>query len=492
MSTRVIEEALTFDDVLLVPQYSDFLPRDADVSTQFTRRIRLNVPLASAAMDTVTESETAICMARQGGIGVVHKNMSVERQAAEVRKVKKSESGMIVDPITVSPTDTLESVVALMRQHNISGVPVVKGRRPVGIVTNRDLRFQKDLSLRVDEVMTRELVTAPVGIAMSEAQDILNEHRIEKLLLVDGEGELEGLITVKDIEMRETFPRAAKDSSQRLLVAAAVSVGEDREERIDALVQAGVDVLVVDTAHGHSERVLQTVRWVKDTYDVEVVAGNVATSDATRALIEAGADAVKVGIGPGSICTTRIVAGVGVPQVSAIMACSEAARSAGVPIVADGGVKYSGDIVKAIASGANAVMIGSLFAGTAESPGDVVLYQGRSYKVYRGMGSLGAMSHGSGDRYGQDGIREEQKLVPEGIEGMVAFRGPLADNLFQLIGGLQAGMGYCGTRTIDALRTKAKFVRITNAGLRESHVHDVYVTKEAPNYKSVGSFERLG
>lgn len=492
MKVTEITEYLTFDDVLLVPAYSDFLPKDADVSTQLTRTIRLNIPLLSAAMDTVTESETAICMARHGGIGVIHKNMTPAQQAAEVKKVKKSESGMVVNPITVPPTATLQSVVDVMRQHNISGVPVVEGRRAVGIVTNRDLRFQTDLTRPVTEVMTSKLVTGPVGISMTDAEALLHRHRIEKLLLVDANGDLEGLITVKDIEKRQTFPFAAKDSFERLLVAAAVGVGADRDERVDALVAAGCDLLVMDTAHGHSARVLESVRWVKDRYDVQVIAGNVATSEAVRALAGAGADGVKVGIGPGSICTTRVVAGVGVPQVGALLDCAVASRETGVPIIADGGIKYSGDIVKALAAGANAIMIGSLFAGTAESPGDVVLYQGRSYKVYRGMGSLGAMARGSGDRYGQDGVREEQKMVPEGIEGMVAFRGPLADNVFQLIGGLRAGMGYCGTRTIDELHERARFVRITNAGLRESHVHDVYVTKEAPNYKSISSFERLG
>jgi len=492
MTVREIPEYLTFDDVLLKPRYSDFLPRDADTSTRLTRNVRLNIPLLSAAMDTVTEAEAAICMARHGGIGVVHKNLSPDQQADEVRKVKKSESGMVVNPITVSPSQILADVVALMRQHNISGVPVVEGRRAVGILTNRDLRFETDLSRQVSDVMTRELVTAQVGISMEDATALLGKHRIEKLLLVNASGDLEGLITVKDIEKRENFPNAAKDATGRLLVAAAVSVGADREERITALVNAGVDVLVVDTAHGHSKGVLDTVSWIKKTFGTEIIAGNVATGDAVRALAEAGADAVKVGIGPGSICTTRVVAGVGVPQVGAIMDCARAGDEVGVPIVADGGIKYSGDIVKAIAAGASTVMIGSLFAGTTESPGEVVLYQGRSYKTYRGMGSLGAMSKGSGDRYGQDGIREERKLVPEGIEGMVPHRGTLGDNIFQLIGGLQAGMGYCGARTVDVLRAEAEFVRITGAGLRESHVHDVYVTKEAPNYKAVSSYERLG
>ncbi len=492
MKTADVQESLTFDDVLLVPQYSDFLPADADTSTRLTRNISLNIPLASAAMDTVTEAEAAICMARNGGVGVIHKNMSPQQQAAEVRKVKKSESGMVVDPITVSPSDTLGRVVELMTEHKISGVPVVEGRRPVGILTNRDLRFQNDLTRAVSEVMTRGLITAPVGTSMDEAKSILARNRIEKLLVVDAAGQLEGLITFKDIEKRLNFPHATMDSFKRLVVAAATGVGGDRAERVEALVSAGVDVICVDTAHGHSKGVLEAVKWIKSTYsNVEVVAGNVATPEGTEALIRAGADAVKVGIGPGSICTTRIVAGVGVPQITAIERCSAAAAALGVPVIADGGIKYSGDIVKAIAAGASCVMIGSLFAGTAESPGDVVLYQGRSYKTYRGMGSIGAMAAGSGDRYGQDGVAAP-KLVPEGIEGMVAYRGPLADNIYQLLGGLRSGMGYCGTRTIAELKERAQFIRITGAGLRESHVHDVYVTKEAPNYKAVAGFERLG
>ena len=492
MKTTDVQESLTFDDVLLVPQYSDFLPADADTSTRLTRNVELKIPLASAAMDTVTEAEAAICMARNGGVGVIHKNMSPERQAAEVRKVKKSESGMVVDPITVSPSDTLDRAVELMTSHKISGVPVIEGRKPVGILTNRDLRFQNDLTRPVSEVMTRELITAEVGVSMDEAKAILARNRIEKLLVVDSAGQLEGLITFKDIEKRLNFPSATIDGLKRLVVAAATGVGADRADRVQALVSAGVDVICVDTAHGHSKGVLETVQWIKSTYsNVEVVAGNVATPEGTEALIRAGADAVKVGIGPGSICTTRIVAGVGVPQISAIERCSKAAAALGVPVIADGGIKYSGDIVKAIAAGASCCMIGSLFAGTAESPGDVVLYQGRSYKTYRGMGSIGAMSAGSGDRYGQDGVAAP-KLVPEGIEGMVAYRGPLADNIYQLLGGLRSGMGYCGTRTIDELKENAKFIRITGAGLRESHVHDVYVTKEAPNYKAVAGFERLG
>ncbi len=492
MKTVELTESLTFDDVLLVPAYSDFLPSEAVTKTRLTRNISLQIPLLSAAMDTVTEAEAAICMARNGGIGVIHKNMSPAQQAAEVRKVKKSESGMVVDPIVVGPDDTLGRVVELMTHHKISGVPVVSNGEPVGILTNRDLRFQTNLQIKVADVMTRRLVTAEVGVSMEEAKDILSRNRIEKLLLVDSAGKLAGLITFKDIEKRQNFPNATIDPLKRLVVAAAVSTGADKEERVTALVGAGVDVIVVDTAHGHSKGVLDTVRWIKATFpNTEIIAGNVATADAVEALVRAGADAVKVGIGPGSICTTRIVAGVGVPQITAIEQCAAAGDKLGVPIIADGGIKYSGDVVKAIAAGASAVMIGSLFAGTSESPGDVVLYQGRSYKTYRGMGSIGAMSDGSGDRYGQDGV-ESRKLVPEGIEGMVAFRGPLADNIYQLLGGLRSGMGYCGTRTIDELRKDAKFIRISNAGLRESHVHDVYVTKEAPNYKAVSGFERLG
>lgn len=483
MAQKTIPECLTFDDVLLEPRYSDFLPRDSDTSTRFSRNISLNIPLASAAMDTVTESATAIRMAQLGGIGVIHKNMSPAQQAAEVLRVKKSESGMITNPITVGPDAQLSGVVELMRKHDISGVPVVEGSRAVGILTSRDLRFVKDLDRPVSAVMTTQLVTAQPGIDSDAAKALLQKHRIEKLLLVDESGDLQGLITVKDIEKRRTYPDATKDSMERLAVAAAVGVGADTEERVEALVNAGVDVLVVDTAHGHSIRVMETVKMVKSRYPhVDVVAGNIATAEAVKALAECGADAVKVGIGPGSICTTRIVAGVGVPQVSAISNCVAEAEKHGIPVIADGGIKYSGDVVKAIAAGASAIMIGSLFAGTEESPGDKVLYQGRSYKTYRGMGSLGAMEQGSGDRYGQDGIAA-QKFVPEGIEGMVPFRGALADNIYQLIGGLRSGMGYCGTRTIDELRKDAQFIRITGAGLKESHVHDVFVTKEAPNYK---------
>lgn len=483
MTDRHFEDSLTFDDVLLVPQYSEFLPRDADVSTQFTRDIRLNLPLVSAAMDTVTESDTAMSMARNGGIGVIHKNMSIERQAHEVRRVKKSESGMITNPITASADDSVSDVVNIMENNDISGVPVVENGRAVGILTNRDLRFLDDTHLPVRDVMTTDLITASPDISMDDAKTLLQKHRIEKLLLVDDRGVLEGMITVKDIEKQETYPNASKDADGRLLVAAAVGVGDDTKERVDALVNAGADVIVVDTAHGHSARVRAVIRMVRKAHpDIQIVGGNVATAEGTEFLIEAGVDAVKVGIGPGSICTTRVVAATGVPQVTAIMQCAKAAKRHGIPIIADGGIKYSGDVIKALAVGASSVMIGSLFAGTDESPGDTILYQGRSYKTYRGMGSIGAMQSGSGDRYGQDGIAA-QKLVPEGIEGMVPTRGPLADNILQLLGGLKAGMGYSGTRTIPELQKNAKFVRITASGLKESHVHDVFVTKEAPNYK---------
>lgn len=483
MTHRHFEESLTFDDVLLVPQYSDFLPRDADVSTQFTRNIRLNLPLVSAAMDTVTESDTAMSMARNGGIGVIHKNMSIERQAHEVLRVKKSESGMITNPITAAPNDSVSDVVRMMQENDISGVPVVEDGRAVGILTNRDLRFLDDTHLPVRDVMTRDLVTASPDISMDDAKVLLQKHRIEKLLLVDEHDILEGMITVKDIEKKETYPNASKDADGRLLVAAAVGVGDETEARVNALVKAGADVIVVDTAHGHTSRVREVIRMVRAAHpDVQIVGGNVATAEGVEFLVEAGVDAVKVGIGPGSICTTRVVAATGVPQVTAIIQCAEAGKRLGVPIIADGGVKYSGDVIKALAVGASSVMIGSLFAGTDESPGDTILYQGRSYKTYRGMGSIGAMQSGSGDRYGQDGVAA-QKLVPEGIEGMVPTRGPLADNILQLLGGLKAGMGYSGTRTIPELQERAKFVRITASGLKESHVHDVFVTKEAPNYK---------
>jgi IMP dehydrogenase len=481
-SHRIIRDSLTFDDVLLLPAYSEVLPHEVDTRTRLTRTLSLSVPLVSAAMDTVTGADLAIAMARAGGLGFVHKNLTPEDQAREVLRVKKAESGMVLDPVTVDPDQPLGEAVALMRYHGINGLPVVRGGKAVGILTGRDIRFEKQLSRPVSAVMTTDLVTVREGTDLETCQALLHEHRIEKLLVTADDGTLRGLITIKDLEKARTHPHAAKDAQGRLLVGAAVGVGADREARVEALVRAGVDVICVDTAHGHSKRVLDTVAELKRTYTgLQIVAGNVATGDATRALIQAGADAVKVGIGPGSICTTRVVAGVGVPQVTAVMDCASAAAGE-VPIIADGGIKFSGDVVKAIAAGANVVMIGSLFAGTAEAPGQLVLLQGRSYKVYRGMGSLGAMRKGSGDRYAQEGV-EERKLVPEGIEGRVPYRGPLSDTLYQLVGGLRAGMGYTGSATIDALRTEPRFVRITAAGLRESHVHDVVVTEEAPNYR---------
>jgi len=483
MLTSDVRLALTFDDVLLVPAESAVLPRDADLSTRLTRNLRLNMPLLSAAMDTVTEARTAIAMAQEGGIGVIHKNMTPEQQALEVMKVKKFESGMVVDPITVEPQVPLARALDLMRQNNISGIPVVQGRKLVGIVTSRDVRFVTDLGQKVEAVMTRKLVTGREGISQADAQKLLHEHRIEKLLIVDEQFELRGLITIKDMEKRRTRPNAAKDAKGRLLCAAAVGASADREARIDALVKAGVDVIVIDTAHGHSTGVIDAVRDTRKNFKgFELIAGNVATAAATRALIEAGVDAVKVGIGPGSICTTRVVAGVGVPQLTAIDDCSREADKHGVPIIADGGIKYSGDIVKALAAGASTVMIGSLFAGTEEAPGEVILYQGRSYKSYRGMGSMGAMKQGAKDRYFQSDV-EAVKLVPEGIEGRVPYKGSLAMNIHQMMGGLRSGMGYVGCATIEELRSKAQFVRITSAGLKESHVHDVIITEEAPNYR---------
>ncbi len=479
---KIGEVGLTFDDVLLVPGKSDVLPKDVDVSTVFTRDIRLNIPLVSAGMDTVTEARMAIAMAREGGIGVIHKNMTVERQAAEVDKVKRSEHGVITDPFSLSPRHTIRDALLLMERYHISGVPIVEDDgRLVGIITNRDLRFEENYDRPIGEVMTKEnLVTAPVGTTLDEAKMILARYRIEKLPLVDDRFRLRGLITIKDIQKARKYPNSAKDSRGRLLVAAAVGVGPGNMERVEALVASGVDAVVIDTAHGHSRNVIEFTREVKRTFpDLNVIAGNVATAEATRDLIEAGADAVKVGIGPGSICTTRVIAGIGVPQLSAIMECARAAAPYGVPIIADGGIKYSGDITKALAAGAHTVMIGSLFAGTEESPGEMEIYQGRSFKVYRGMGSLGAMKEGSRDRYFQ---HEAEKLVPEGVEGRVPYRGPLSDTVFQLVGGLRAGMGYCGARNIAELQARARFVRITPAGLRESHPHDVQITKEPPNY----------
>lgn len=477
-------EALTFDDVLLLPGYSTVLPRDVDVSTYFTRNIHLNVPLVSAGMDTVTEARMAIAMAREGGIGVIHKNMPVERQAGEVDKVKRSEHGVIIDPIFLSPEHTIRDALEMMSRYRISGVPIVRdGGYLVGILTNRDLRFEEHFDRPIRDVMTRDnLVTAPEGTTLEEAKKILGRHRIEKLPLVDDQGRLRGLITIKDIEKARKFPNAAKDSNGRLLAAAAVSVGEGTMERVEALVDARVDVIVVDTAHGHSRGVLDTVRRIKQTFPhLDVVGGNVATREGTEALIEAGVDGVKVGVGPGSICTTRVVAGIGVPQITAVWESYQASLRHGIPIIADGGIRWSGDIAKALAAGASSVMIGSLFAGTEESPGEMEIFKGRSFKVYRGMGSLGAMREGSSDRYFQDDL-DVEKLVPEGIEGRVPYRGSLADTAYQLIGGIRSGMGYCGAKDLAALREQARFTRITGAGLTESHPHDIQITKESPNY----------
>lgn len=480
-----IPEALTFDDVSLLPDYSEVLPMETSVDTMLTREIPLRIPLTSAAMDTVTEADTAISLAREGGLGFIHRNMSMERQAQEVNKVKKSESGMVVDPVTVEPDRNISDVLDLMARYRISGVPVVKSGQLVGIITNRDLRFETNLQLKVSEVMTKEnLITAPLGISLEESKRLLHKNRIEKLLVVDEQGKLRGLITIKDIMKIIKYPNASKDQLGRLRVGAAVGVSKDTLDRARTLRDAGVDVIAVDSAHGHSRNVLKTVEQIKSEFpEIQVIAGNVATAKGAESLIKAGADAIKVGVGPGSICTTRIVAGVGVPQITAILECAKVARALGIPIISDGGIKYSGDIVKALAAGADSVMIGSLFAGTDESPGETILYQGRSYKVYRGMGSLGAMKEGSRDRYYQDEMVDPGKLVPEGIEGKVPYRGSIAASVHQLIGGLRAGMGYLGCGNLQELREKARMVRITSAGLRESHVHDVIITKEAPNYQ---------
>ncbi len=488
IKNKVVGEALTFDDVLILPGYSEVLPAETDVSTWFTRKIRLNIPIISAAMDTVTEAPMAIAMAQLGGIGVIHRNLEIDAQAEEVDKVKRSESGMIFKPITVRPDDTIEHATKLMAKYKISGVPVVDSQgRAVGILTNRDIRFITDFSRKVQQAMTpkEKLITVKENINLEKAKELLHRHRIEKLLVVDEEGRLKGLITVKDIMKKIKYPNATKDPLGRPMVAAAIGVGKDAEERARALVDAGVDALVIDTAHGHSRKVLEVLERIKELFpDVQVVAGNIATAEAAEALIKRGADAVKVGVGPGSICTTRIVTGIGVPQITAVIQVAEVASKAGVPVIADGGIKYSGDITKAIAAGADSVMIGSLLAGTDESPGEIVLFQGRSYKVYRGMGSLEAMRRGkSKDRYFQDEVTEEAKLVPEGIEGRVPYRGSVMKMVPLLVGGLRSGMGYVGARNIQELKEKARFVRITNAGLRESHVHDVIITKEAPNYR---------
>ena len=483
---RIAQEALTFDDVLLIPGYSDVLPKDVQLSTRLTRKLTINVPLLSSAMDTVTESRLAIGMAQEGGIGIIHKNMTIEQQANEVRKVKKFETVVVKEPVTVTSSMSLGELAELAAESGFSGFPVLDDGKLAGIVTSRDMRFKRDLSTRVADVMTtrEKLVTVPEGTPLEEIKQKLQEHRIEKILVVNGE-ELVGMVTVRDIKKARNYPNAAKDTDGRLLVGAAVGTGAETPDRVDALVKAGVDVIVVDTAHGHSRGVIERVRWVKETYsDVQVIGGNIATAAAARALVEAGADAVKVGIGPGSICTTRIVAGVGVPQISAVADIAEALKDTGVPVIADGGVRFSGDIAKVIVAGANTVMVGGLLAGTEEAPGEIELYQGRTYKAYRGMGSMGAMSqsHGSSDRYFQDKDAGVEKLVPEGIEGRVAYKGGMSAIIHQLMGGLRASMGYTGCRTIDEMRTKPEFVRITSAGFAESHVHDVQITKEAPNY----------
>lgn len=485
MNSKVIAEGLTFDDVLLLPKKSAVLPKDTEVSTYVTKTIKLNIPIISAAMDTVTDARLAIAIAREGGLGIIHKNMSIEQQAVQVDKVKRSEHGVIVDPFYLSPEHRLSDAVALMNKYHISGVPITKRGKLVGIITNRDIRFETDFDKSIKDVMTFEnLITSPEGTTLAQAKEILRKFKIEKLPIVDENGMLKGLITIKDIEKAIKYPSSAKDENGRLLAGAAVGVAKDTMDRVAALIDAKVDIIAVDTAHGHSTEVIETVKRIKARHhQLQVVAGNVATVEAVRDLIEAGADCIKVGIGPGSICTTRVIAGVGVPQLSAIIGCAQEADKYGIPVIADGGIKFSGDITKAIAAGANAVMLGSLLAGTEESPGETELYQGRRFKVYRGMGSMGAMAAGSKDRYFQD---DAKKLVPEGVEGRVPFKGPLSDTIFQLVGGLRAGMGYCGTADINTLKNNSQFVKITGAGLAESHPHDIYITKEAPNYSTGG------
>ncbi len=484
MSGKVEGEGLTFDDVLIVPRESDVIPGEVNIGTRLTRNLKLGIPLISAAMDTVTNSRMAIAMAREGGLGIIHKNFTPREQAMEVDRVKRSESGMIVKPVTLEPDRPISDALEVMREFQISGIPITLHNKLVGILTNRDLRFVVDFSRRIEDVMTKEnLITVPEGTTLEEAKAILHKHRIEKLPVVDGEGFLRGLITVKDIMKRMKYPNACKDELGRLRVGAAIGVGADRQARLASLIEAGVDVLVIDTAHGHSRNVLRAVEDVKKNHpNVDLIAGNVATGEGAKALIGAGADAVKVGVGPGASCTTRVISGVGVPQVTAILDCVSAAARSGVPVIADGGIKYSGDVAKAIASGAESVMIGSLLAGTKEAPGEMFLYEGRYYKIYRGMGSIAAMKEGSKDRYFQEATESEQKLVPEGVEGRVAYRGPLSETIHQLLGGLRSGMGYCGAPTIEEFRTKTRMVRVTEAGRRESHPHDMVITKEAPNY----------
>jgi len=487
-SAKIFAQAITFDDCLLVPARSDFIPADAETGTQLTNNISINIPVVSAAMDTVTEAALAIALAQEGGIGIIHKNLSIEAQKREVAKVKRSENGVILDPVTLTPNQPVSRARDLMNEQNVSGIPIVDGKTLVGILTRRDLKFLKDYNVPVAEFMTKDkLVTGPAGTTLEQAKEILQKHKVEKLLLVNNKGELAGLITMRDIDRVQQYPTAARDGRGRLRVGAAVGVND--YERIEALLAAEVDVLVVDTAHGHSKNVIDTVKGIKSRHNIDVIAGNIATADAAKDLIDAGANAVKVGIGPGAICTTRVISGVGVPQVTAIMDVTSAAEPAGIPVIADGGIRHSGDITKAIAAGASSVMIGSLFAGLAESPGQLVIYKGRQFKEYRGMGSLGAMVKGSADRYGQESSAEKQKLVPEGVEGRVPYRGHLGDFVYQLVGGLRAGMGYCGTKNIAELRGRAQFVSITHASVSESHPHDIQITKEAPNYSASLPFE---
>jgi IMP dehydrogenase len=481
--SKIVAEAITFDDVLLIPAKSDFVPSQAETSTRLTKNITINIPIVSAAMDTVTEAALAIALAQEGGVGIIHKNLSIEAQKREVVKVKRSENERILDPVTLSPREPVRRAQELMNEQNVSGIPIVDGKKLVGILTRRDMKFLKDYDVKIDTVMTKtNLVTVPANIKLEQAKEILQKHRIEKLLLVNKKGELAGLITMRDIDRVQQYPRAARDERGRLRVGAAVSVHD--YERIDALIEADVDIIVVDTAHGHSQNVIDTVKTIKKRHEIDVVAGNIATAEAAKDLIAAGADAVKVGIGPGAICTTRIISGAGVPQVSAIMSCAKAADKYDIPVIADGGITHSGDITKAIAAGASSVMIGSLFAGLKESPGQLVIYKGRQFKEYRGMGSLGAMVKGSAERYGQKSATEQSKLVPEGVEGRVPYRGSLSDFVYQLVGGLRAGMGYCGARNIEELRNNARFVRQSKASALESHPHDIQITKEAPNYSA--------
>jgi len=486
--SKIVSEGITFDDVLLIPAQSDFVPSQADTRTQLTDNITINIPIVSAAMDTVTEAALAIALAQEGGIGIIHKNLSIEAQKREVAKVKRSENGVIIDPVTLSPNEPVRRAQELMSEQNVSGVPIVEGKKLVGILTRRDLKFLKDYSVEISTVMVKNnLVTGPADTTLEQAKEILQKHKVEKLLLVNGKGELAGLITMRDIDRVQQYPISARDRRGRLLVGAAVSVHD--YERIEALIAADVDILVVDTAHGHSQNVIDTVKKIKADHDIDVIAGNIATAEAAEDLIEAGANAIKIGIGPGAICTTRIISGVGVPQVSAIMNCAEVAQKHNIPVIADGGIRQSGDITKAIAAGASSVMIGSLFAGLKESPGQLVIYKGRQFKEYRGMGSLGAMVKGSAERYGQSSSTEASKLVPEGVEGRVPYRGTLGDFVYQLVGGLRAGMGYCGARNIEDLKTSSRFVRISAASVHESHPHDIQITKEAPNYSASLPFE---